>query len=79
MTTTNAKQVALALIQQLPDDVTYEDNMYELYFREAVDEGLRQVREGKLTPSECRYARSTGVAEVHYRLRGRLDRPSLAL
>jgi predicted transcriptional regulator len=53
MTTTNAKQAAMELIQQLPDDMTHEDIMYELYFREAVDEGLRQAREGKLTPQSA--------------------------
>ena len=51
MTTAGSpKQTALEAIQRLPDDASYEDIMYELYFREAVDEGLKQAAKGQLTP-----------------------------
>jgi hypothetical protein len=48
--TSSTKQVALELIQRLPDDVTLEDIMYELYFRQAIDQGLKEAEEGKVVP-----------------------------
>jgi predicted transcriptional regulator len=40
------KDKAIELISRLPDDVTLEDIMYELYFRERVDRGLAEARQG---------------------------------
>jgi hypothetical protein len=37
------KQAIIDMIQRLPDDATVADNMSELYFRQEVDEGLRQL------------------------------------
>ncbi len=43
----SGKQAALRMIERLPDDVSLEDVMYELYFRQRVDRGLRELDEGK--------------------------------
>ena len=42
------KQAAIDLIQRLPDDATTADIIDELYFKQQVDEGLRDVVEGRL-------------------------------
>ncbi len=41
------KQTALRLIESLPADASLEDIMYELYFRQRVDRGLRELSEGR--------------------------------
>lgn len=40
------KQAVIDMIQRLPDDVTVTDIMSELYVRQKVDEGLRQLDAG---------------------------------
>jgi hypothetical protein len=40
MPNANRKQVAHQLIDQLPDDATYDDMMRELYERQAIERGL---------------------------------------
>ena len=42
------KQAAIDLIQRLPDDTTTADIIDELYFKQQVDKGLRDVVEGRL-------------------------------
>ena len=37
------KQAVLRMIEDLPDKVSVEDIMYELYFRQRVDRGLREL------------------------------------
>jgi len=46
------KEDVLRLVQALPDDVSLEDVMEELYFKAQVDEGLRQLDEGHGIPHE---------------------------
>jgi predicted transcriptional regulator len=41
------KQNVIEMIERLPDDSSVEDIMAELYFRQKVDEGLRQLDEGE--------------------------------
>jgi predicted transcriptional regulator len=41
------KTAVLEMIQRMPDDVTVPDIMAELYVRQKVDEGLRQLEEGQ--------------------------------
>jgi hypothetical protein len=36
------EQAALKIIEQIPADASSEDIMYELYFRQRVDRGLRE-------------------------------------
>lgn len=53
--TSSPKHSSLKLIQQLRDDVSYEDIMYELNLLQKIERGLQDVREGHTTPhSEVR-------------------------
>ncbi len=38
---------AIRLIQELPDDTTFEDIMYKLYVRAKIEEGLHELDEGQ--------------------------------
>lgn len=53
----NTKRTAVALIERMPEDATLEDIMYELYFRQRVDRGLRELDGGK-TVSHSQVKRS---------------------
>lgn len=49
------KPEALRLVEQLPDDATWEDLLYEIYVRQAIETGLKDCREGRTLPvSEVR-------------------------
>jgi hypothetical protein len=41
------KEAILEMIRRLPDNVTVADVMAELYFRQKVDQGLRELDEAK--------------------------------
>ncbi len=49
---TRKKDEILELIRRLPDDVTTADVMEELYFKEQVEKGLRDVAEGRVITHE---------------------------
>ena len=42
----NPKTVALRIIGSMSDDSSLEDIMYELFFRQRVDRGLEELRQG---------------------------------
>jgi len=44
---TTTKQAVMEMIERMPDDTSVEDIMAELYFRQKVDEGLRQLDAGE--------------------------------
>jgi len=46
------KQEVIRMIQFLPDEVTIDDIMAELYFKSQVDAGLKELDEGKGIPHE---------------------------
>jgi predicted transcriptional regulator len=48
----STKEAVIEMIQRLPDNVTVPDIMAELYFRQKVDEGLRQLDAGEGIPHE---------------------------
>ena len=48
----SAKDHAIEAIQQLPDDVSYEDIMERLLFIQKVELGLRDVQEGRIKSHE---------------------------
>ena len=48
----STKQAVLEMIQRLPDDVEVVDIMDELYFRQKVDQGLRELDAGQGIPHE---------------------------
>lgn len=47
---TALKQQVIQLIESLPEDVTIDDIMAELYFKIQVDAGLKELDEGKGIP-----------------------------
>ena len=51
-TTLSAKQASLRLIERLEDDVSFEDIIYELYFLQKVERGLRDVEQGRTIAHE---------------------------
>jgi predicted transcriptional regulator len=46
------KQRAIKVIEQMMDTASLEDIMAELYFREKVDRGLRDLQQGKVMSHE---------------------------
>ena len=47
MPTTNIKQEAHRLIEQLPETATWDDLMYEIYVRQAIEAGLANSEAGR--------------------------------
>ena len=52
MSTVNVKEEAQRLIEKLPDDMTWDDLMHEIYVRQAIEAGLADSREGKVSSIE---------------------------
>ena len=48
----NAKTHAREIIDRLPESASWDEVMYELYVREAIDAGLADVAAGRTTPHE---------------------------
>ena len=46
------KEAAKQLIEQLPDQVSWDDIMYELYVKQKIEAGLKAVAEGRTVPHE---------------------------
>lgn len=46
------KQAVLKMIEQMPDKSSVEDIMYELYFRQRVDRGLKELAAEKTISHE---------------------------
>lgn len=51
------KQEAHRLIDQLPADASWDDLMYEVYVRQAVEAGLADADAGRLVSHEAAVAR----------------------
>jgi hypothetical protein len=49
MATVSIKTEALQLVEKLPDDATWDDLMYEIYVRQAIESGLADSRAGRTT------------------------------
>lgn len=47
-----AKQIALEIVQALPDDCTLADAAHRLYLRQLVEEGRQDVRAGRVFSQE---------------------------
>ena len=48
----NLKQSLHALADQLPDNATWKDVVYEAYFRQEVETGLEEARRGEFASDE---------------------------
>lgn len=46
----NAKESAQHIINQLPEQASWNDIMYELYVKQKIESGLRAVEEGRTIP-----------------------------
>ena len=46
------KRDVLKMIERMPEDVSIDEIMYALYFRQHVDQGLEEAEDGKLAPHE---------------------------
>lgn len=51
MSTTTIRDDARRLVEQLPDDATWEDLLYQIYVRQSIEAGLEDCRAGRLVPS----------------------------
>lgn len=48
----SVKEAVIAMLRQLPDDITLEDIQYHLYVRQMVEEGIKDVEAGRVIPHE---------------------------
>jgi predicted transcriptional regulator len=48
----SVKKSARELIDQMPDSVTWNELMYELYVKQKIDQGLKELDEGRGIPHE---------------------------
>ena len=52
MSTKNVKREAQKLVEQLPEDASWDDLMYEVYVRQAIEAGLRDSEAGNIQDVE---------------------------
>lgn len=52
MPATNVKAEVRRLAEQLPDDATWEDVLYQIYVRQSIEAGLDDVRAGRLVTAD---------------------------
>lgn len=48
MSTENVKNEILRLVEGLPEDVTWDEFMHEIYVRQSIEAGLADSRAGKV-------------------------------
>ena len=51
-TTHTVKEEVRKLLDQLPDDVSYEDIQYHLYVRQKIERGLKDLEDGRVLTQE---------------------------
>jgi len=42
-----AKEAVRRILDNLPDDVSYEENQYHIYVRQKIAKGLKDIEEGR--------------------------------
>jgi predicted transcriptional regulator len=47
-----AKEEVRKMLDQLPDDVSFEDIQYHIYVREKIERGLKDIQEGRVLSQE---------------------------
>lgn len=57
METTDIKEEAHRLVDKLANDATWDDLMYEIYVRQAIERGIADSDAGRVTPIEVVRAR----------------------
>jgi predicted transcriptional regulator len=48
MSPSTVREEAHRLVDQLPDDATWEDLLYQIYIRQTIEAGLEDCRAGRL-------------------------------
>ena len=48
----NAKEQVRELLEVLPDDVTFDEVHYHIFVREKIDQGFRDIVEGRIVSEE---------------------------
>ncbi len=51
MPATSVRDETRRLAEQLPDDATWEDVLYQVYVRQSIEAGLEDVRAGRVVPA----------------------------
>ena len=51
MPVTNVRDEARRLAEQLPEDATWDDVLYEIYVRQSIEAGLKDAEAGRVLPS----------------------------
>ena len=60
------KDVAKSLIDKMPDNATWDDLMYEIYARQAIESGLEDSKAGRTKDvGEIRLNRSGKLLKAH--------------
>lgn len=49
MESINVKEEARRLLEKLPEDMTWDDLMHEIYVRQSIEDGLADSAAGRLT------------------------------
>ena len=62
MHATNIKEAAYRLVEQLPDDATWDDLMRKAYEQQAIESGLADSKAGRVTDVEA-VRRRYGLSE----------------
>jgi hypothetical protein len=52
MATTTAKDAVREILDQLPEDASYEEIQYRIYVREKVEKSRQAIREGRVLSQE---------------------------
>ena len=47
-----AKEQVRKMLDQLPDDASFEDIQYHIYVREKIEQGLKDIQEGRVLSQE---------------------------
>ena len=47
-----AKEEVRKMLEQLPDDASFEDIQYHIYVREKIERGLKDIQEGRMLNQE---------------------------
>jgi len=47
-----AKEAVRKMLDQVPDDASFEDIQYHIYVQEKIDHGLRDIEEGRVLSEE---------------------------
>ncbi len=69
MEAVKVKDEARRLIERLPDDVTWDDVMHEIYVRQAIESGLEDSCAGRLTYIEEAIFKGASTGETNHRSR----------